>query len=205
MQQVKEFKARASAAGKLMVSGRAKGEIMGKTAYSYVEEWLKEQIYGVSKSIKSKYLDKGIELEDAAIDKAIQVLDLPFVLKNETSYEDEFFTGTPDIVTDTDVIDIKCSWDCFTFPLFEAEIPTKDYYYQLQVYMHLTGRKSARLVYMLLDTPSHIEWEAVSYENVEDRYKVKVYEVAYDATVIDDLKERVNMAREYISEITKSL
>ena len=31
----------------------------------------------------------------------------------------------------------------FSFPLFETELPEKDYFYQAQVYMHLTGKKKA--------------------------------------------------------------
>jgi hypothetical protein len=204
--QLPIFKARASSAGALMVNPRSKTETLSKTTQSYLQDWAKEHIYGIRKQIKSKYIDKGLTNEDYAIDQAIKMLDLPFVLKNVESFEDDYFTGTPDIVTDTEVLDIKCSWDAFTFPLFADEIPTDDYFYQLQVYMHLTGRKSARLVYVLTDTPPELQWgEIVSYESVADKFKIKKFTVEYQPEIIAQLQQRVLAAREYIYEITKSL
>ena len=204
--QLPIFKARASSAGALMVSPRSKTETLSKTTQTYLQDWAKEQIYGIRKQIKSKYIDKGLSNEDYAIDQAIKMLDLPFVLKNVESFEDEYFTGTPDIVTDTEVLDIKCSWDAFTFPLFAEEIPTDDYFYQLQVYMHLTGRKTARLVYVLTDTPAEMQWgEIVTYEHVSEKFKIKKFTVKYQPEVIEQLQQRVIAAREYISLITKHL
>lgn len=198
------FKARASEAGKLMLLPRSKSETLSETTKSYLQDWLKESIYGYRKEIKSKYLDKGTLMEDEAIAKAIEWLDLPFVLKNEQGFEDEFFTGTPDIVTDTEVLDIKCSWDAYTFPLFEDEIPTKDYFYQLQVYMHLTGRKAARLVYVLLNTPEQITWETPhDYSALDRKYRIKTFEVSYDPAVIEALKGKVEEARGYIQLLSK--
>ena len=100
---MKEFKARASSAGKLMTAPRNKSEALSETTKSYIKEWLIEQIYGFRKEIKSKYIDKGNKLEDTAIDKAIEWLDLDFVMKNEDSFEDDFFTGTPDIITNDEI------------------------------------------------------------------------------------------------------
>lgn len=204
--QLPIFKARASAAGNLMVMPRGKTETISKTTQSYLQDWAKEHIYGIRKQIKSKYIDKGLTNEDYAIDQAINMLDLPFVLKNVESFEDDYFTGTPDIVTDSEVLDIKCSWDAFTFPLFAEQIPTDDYFYQLQVYMHLTGRKTARLVYVLTDTPAEMQWgEIVTYEHVADKFKIKKFTVKYQPEVIEQLQQRVIAAREYISLITKHL
>ena len=197
---MKEFKIRASAAGKVMTNPRNKADLISKTTQTYVEDWLKEQIYGYHKEISSKYLDKGNALESHAIDQVIDWLDLSMVVKNEDTFEDDFFTGTPDILLADEVIDIKNSWDCYTFPLFEDEIPTKDYFYQLQVYMHLTGKKNARLVYCLFDTPEDIApyLPERSYEQLDKKYRVKTFEVKYDKEVIADLQQRVRNIREFI-------
>lgn len=197
------FKCRASASGKLATDPTSadakKGAVLSKTTISYLKEWLTSEVYGYQKEIKSKYIEKGNLMEDAAIDYAIQMLDLPFVLKNETHYIDEYFIGTPDIVTDDEVIDIKCSWDCFTFPLFDKEVPTDDYIYQLQVYMHLTGKRKSRLVYVLMDTPEHMHWErALTYGHLDAKYRIKTFDVPYDAETITMLQTRVIAAREYI-------
>jgi hypothetical protein len=202
----KIFKLRASAAGKLMTNARTKGEVLSENSKTYIKEWLTTEIYGVRKDIKSKYIDKGNICEDEAIDKAVEWLDLPFAMKNETSFEDNYFTGTPDLITNGVVYDIKNSWDCHTFPLFESEIPTKDYYYQLQVYMHLTGARKAVLCYLLMNTPEAITWETPhDYSGLDKKYRIKTYFVGYDAEVIAILQGRVLAAREYISELLKTI
>lgn len=196
------FKIRASASGSVMTNPRNKSESISETTKTYVYDWLKESIYGVKKQIKSKYIDKGIVYENTAIDKAIEWLDLQFVLKNESFFEDDFFTGTPDLITEERIYDIKCSWDCYTFPLFDSEIPTKDYFYQLHVYMHLTGRKKATLVYVLLNTPEEMHWETQhNYDSLDKKYRIKTFDIVYDELVINDLQERVLKIREFIKTI----
>jgi hypothetical protein len=196
------FKIRASASGKIMTNARSKSELLSETTKTYVKEWLIEKIYGIRKEIKSKYLTKGLKLEDTAIDKAIEWLDLPFTLKNEKFFEDDFFCGTPDLIVDNVVYDIKCSWDAFTFPLFETEIPNKDYFYQLQVYMHLTGCRKAVLTYVLLNTPEELTYEDKhNYDNMDKKYRIKTFEIDYSEEVIADLQQRVTNIREYLKTI----
>ena len=196
------FKIRASASGKIMTNSRSKSELLSETTKTYVKEWLIEKIYGFRKEIKSKYLTKGLKLEDTAIDKAIEWLDLPFTIKNEKFFEDDFFCGTPDLIVDNVVYDIKCSWDAFTFPLFETEIPNKDYFYQLQVYMHLTGCKKAVLTYVLLNTPEELTYEDKhNYDNMDKKYRIKTFEIDYSEEVIADLQQRVTNIREYLKTI----
>jgi len=197
-----EFKIRASAGGKLMTEPRSKTEILSETTKTYVYEWLKEKIYGVKKEIKSKYLNKGLKLEDNAIDKSIEWLDLPFAIKNELFFENDYFCGTPDLIVDGVVYDTKCSWDCFTFPLFENDIPSKDYFYQLQIYMELTGCKKATLVYVLLNTPDELTYEDKhNYDSVDKKYRIKTYEINYDSEVIEKLKTKVVQVREFIKTL----
>jgi len=203
MKTIQDFKIRASASGQIMTNPRSKNELLSETTKTYVFDWLKESIYGYRKELNNKYVTKGLELEDEAIDKAIELLDLPFTLKNEQFYEDEYFTGTPDLIIKDTVYDIKCSWDCYTFPLFDTEIPTKNYYYQLQVYMHLLGLKKAKLVYVLLNTPENLaSWEQPKdYSELDKKYRIKTFDVEYSEEVIEDLKQRVTNIREFIKTI----
>jgi len=203
---MKNFKIRASAAGKLMTNPRKKGEVLSETTKSYLQEWTKEQIYGVRQVITSKYLTKGIEVEQDSINYAEKVLGWDLAVKNEESYEDDFFTGTPDVIFPRDkVVDIKSSWDCFTFPLFSDDIPNKDYYYQLQVYMHLTGLKKAELVYVLMETPEDLTHVYYDYSQVDPKHRVRVFEVQYDEAVIQDLQQRVENARGYINNLMQTI
>lgn len=196
------FKLRASASGKVMTNPRSKTETISKTTTTYLEEWYKEQIYGYRKDISNKYLSKGNANEDEAIDLLISWNDLDFAMKNEKHFEDEYFTGTPDLIIGDTVYDTKCSWDCFTFPLFESEIPTKDYFYQLQVYMHLTGCRKAVLAYVLTNTPEELTWEEKhDYSELDKKLKLKTFEITYDESIINDLKQRVINCRTYLETI----
>jgi len=199
---MKEFKIRASASGKLMTKPRSKSEVLSKTTKSYLQEWTKEQIYGVRKNIQSKYLTKGNEVEDAAIDYASENLGWLFAIKNEEYFEDEYFCGTPDVILEDTIVDIKSSWDCFSFPLFFNVIPNKDYYYQLQTYMHLTGKRKAQLCYVLMNTPEDLEYgDTNDYSEIDSKYRIKTFDIDYDEEVIADMQEKVNQARDYIKQI----
>ena len=198
-----KFKIRASGVGQIMTNSRKKGEL-SKTTLSYVDQWIKEQIYGVNKDFSSKYTDKGNRMEDAAIDYVEEHLNYDFLIKNEEYFEDDYFKGTPDLILKDEIIDIKNSWDCFTFPLLAKELPNKDYYYQLQVYMHLTGKRKAKVIYVLMDTPEDLLGyynSAVSYQNVDSKYRIKAFEVEYSQEVIEAIKTRVNEIREYINKL----
>lgn len=196
---MKTFKIRASAAGQIMTNPRAKSELLSETTKSYVYDWLKEQIYGYRKDISgSKYIQKGLMVEDAAIEYAFG----EHAKKNEEYFEDDFFTGTPDLILGDKIVDIKSSWSCDTFPLFEQEIPTKGYELQLQVYMHLTGLKNAQLVYVLMNTPEDIEWEQPRcYDHLDVKYRIKSYDVEYNPQIIEDIQQRVLNIREFITTL----
>jgi len=213
----KEFKIRASASGKIMGI-----KALGKTGETYCENWLKEQLYKRKKEFSNKYTEKGLIMEDNSIDYVADQLGYGFLAKNEQYFENDFFTGTPDIILKDHVIDVKNSWDFSTFPLFDNEVPNSDYYFQAQVYMELSGVDSYKLVYVLSDTPLNIiEREAhsycyrtgfdfdesileefekkMTYSDVADNLKIKVFEIKKDVEVIEKLKIRVLECRNFIN------
>lgn len=223
---MKDFKCRASQVGQIMTNDRS-GKGMGQTAKSYCEQWLKEQLYNRKYEFSSKYTQKGNEVEDNSLDFVAEQLGYGLCLKNEQFFENDFVKGTPDAILEDLIIDVKNSWDWNSFPLFAKEIPTKNYYYQLQAYMWLTGIKNAKLIYVLSDTPAHlIEREAwyfaknngygeldaeiyekfeqqMTYPDVDPKLKLKVFDIAFDEKVIEDIKVRVLQCRDYINEINK--
>ena len=212
---------RASSIGHLMTDSRTKSEPLSKTAKSYIEKLFKENEFGYYENISSRYLDKGIENEDIAIQMASEVFNWDFVVKNEVRFNNEFVTGEPDILTDNLLADIKCSWDMGTFPMFENEIPNKMYYWQLQTYIMLTNMPQAELVYCLTNTPFQIvedevrraHWklnlidedldvrEAVqashNFEHIPTELRVKRFIVEKDEQAFEKIKEKVKLAREY--------
>jgi len=215
------FKVRCSALGKVMTSPRSKSEILSQTAKTYVEEQVLLAKYGIVKTFNSRYTDKGNLVEDESIKLASEVLELGFILKNDEHFTNDWVTGTPDVNTASLILDVKSSWDATTFPFFATEIPTKDYYYQLQGYMWLTGKQKSLLVYCLVNTPLDMvqdeirraHWNANlleesldlidevqkrhNFDHIPDNRRVKVFEVERDDEVIEQIKERVELCREY--------
>ena len=85
---MKDFKIRCSAIGKIMPNSRTKGQL-SKTCQGYLEDYAIENMYGYSKDIWSKAIDKGIAVEDASIELAEEVLKMGAMSKNEEFYENE--------------------------------------------------------------------------------------------------------------------
>ncbi len=197
--QLKEFKIRCSAIGLIMTEARSKSEPLSQTCISYLEQWVKEQLYNTKKQINSKYLTKGNEVEVEAIEYYAESKNLGFVLKNQDYFENDFITGTPDLITNGFVYDFKSSWDCFTFPLFETKVD-KNYEAQLQGYMALTGLKKAKLVYTLQNTPDELQWdEPIDYSIYPESLRIKEFEIDFDAEFIERVNNRVIECRNYIN------
>jgi len=157
-----QFIARASQMGELMTNPRTKSEILSATAKTAVQKSVLFDKYGIIDDISSKPTDKGIQLEPEAIESAGLVLGWFDVEPTKKRMINDFFTGEPDVLTPTLLADIKCSYSGLTFPWFNDEIPTAGYFYQLQVYMNLSGHKTAELVYVLLDTPEQMVLDEIN-------------------------------------------
>lgn len=212
-----------------MTNPKTKGEVLSKTTIGYCEDWLKGQLFDRKLEFTSKYTEKGIIMEDAAIDFVSEQLGIGYLFKNKLRLEDEFMTGETDIDIPEFVIDIKNSWSWETFPLFDTEIPTTDYYWQLQGYMNLTNKQKAKLIYVLSDTPLHIiEREArnycfyngygeldkdiyqefhrkLTYQDVDKKLKIKIFEVNRNDFDIDVIKQRVLLCRDYINNLIQEI
>ena len=222
---MKELLFRCSSLGKLMTEPRTKSETLSETAKSYIQDLFKERELGIYKEFSSRYTDKGLEMEDEAIQFASEVLNWEFVVKNEVRFNNEWLTGEPDINTDNLLADIKCSWSGSTFPLFDETLKNKDYYYQLQGYMMLTGHDTSELVYCLMNTPHQIvedevrrqHWklelidedldvrqavqEMHNFDQIPNNLRVKRFIVQKDEAAQEKIKERVEIAREYYNQL----
>jgi hypothetical protein len=157
-----QFIARASSMRDLMTNPRLKSELLSATAKTAVQKAVLFDKYGIIDDISSKPIDKGIQLEPDAIEAASKVLGWFDVEPTKKRMINEYFTGEPDVLTPTLLADIKCSYSGLTFPWFSEEIPTAGYFYQLQVYMNLSGHRTSELVYCLLDTPEQMVLDEIN-------------------------------------------
>ena len=222
---MREFKIRASAIGQIMTEPRTKSETLSETCKTYLREWWVSEKYGRRKDFANKFTEKGNAVEEDSI-TLLSVTDGVVYLKNEHHYSDSHITGTPDIVTDTEVIDIKSSWDIFTFhkSKFERKLDN-GYWWQVQGYMALTGKETARVVFCLVDTPEWLineEKRRYAYRNgdsiditagldeidrnmtfsdIPPNERIATFYVTADPESIAAIRQRVEQCREYLQSL----
>lgn len=223
------MKVRASQIGKIMATPRKAGEVLSETAKTYVHDLVLEEKYGIKKEFSSRYTDKGNEVEEIGIALVNEVLNYKFIYKNYEFFENDWVKGTPDVNTDEVLLDVKCSWDATTFPWFDTEVPNKDYFYQLQGYMFLTGKQESILAYCLINTPfqmvedeirrAHWKFNLIEentelrkeveskhiFDHIPEHKRVKYWFIRRDEAVIEKIKERVELCREYYNLLMKTI
>ena len=157
---------RASQIGGLMTQGRGKEE-WGATALNVIKDAVLFNEYGIDKFVTSKHIEKGIINEEQSLEMMKRVTGWDVDLSQpKKRYVNSWVIGEPDLVSNQYLVDVKNSWDGTTFPWFETDVPNKDYLYQLQTYMWLTGFKESYLIYTLTSAPEHLlfkEAEKLSY------------------------------------------
>lgn len=196
-----------------------------QTAKSYIESWLKGILYDKRSTYSSIYTDKGNIMEDLSIEYMVKVHDLGFAKKNKVRKSNEWCEGECDVELLNEIRDMKNSFSEETFPLFQKEID-KDYWYQLLGYCWLWNKPKAMLVYTLMNCPEEVLFRMAKsamydlknegklfdevYEKLEKRYsfehlpdhlRIKWWDVEYDKDVIEDIKFRVLLARDYVDEL----
>jgi len=223
----------ASGVGKIMANPRTKSEFLSKTAKTAVEEQFLYNEFGIKKDFSNRYTERGTNQEDESILFFSKVTGNFGVQKNEERFKNDYFVGTPDIITDDSIIDIKTSWDATTFPWFDSELPNKDYMYQLLAYMDLTGKLNGYVAYCLINhTEDAIQdeirretWklkaidptdeqaleieqkvrDKMQFDRIPENLRVKIFEVEYDENTVKNMKERVEECREYYSMLEASI
>ena len=190
--------------------------------------WLQRE-FGHYRPMVVKETLKG----DLCEDKAIDILDELMPVKglrvtNEKNYQNEFFTGTPDLPLEEDdlIEDIKCPWDADTFKTAE---PDQDYIAQAQTYMALLKTSKYRLCYVLVNTPEGIlereikryyfkfgqDEDNEDYQEVAQRLRaahnfdhipiekrLKVWTFYSDGSYQAEMVRRVKAARKYYDTLT---
>lgn len=201
---------------------------LSKTCIAVVDQWIKEQpeFYGRQKEFTSKYTDKGIECEDGAIQFLADHYKWGSVKKNTEWFDDdEHITGTPDIIRATSVEDVKCPWWCFSFPLFDGDMPNKDYEWQGHGYMSIVKRPSFGLHYTLMDAPERfvdsqarkeatrlgmdeVEFELfeevrakMTYSHLPAKLRIKSFYFEQNLVAEMAIREKVEILRKYIDSL----
>lgn len=173
--------------------------------------------YGRTEDIKSKYMEKGLHMEEDAI--TLYSLVTGNYHEKCTEYMfNEYIDGHMDFPSTDDFInDTKVNWSIFQFNRVKAK-PIKPLYdWQLKGYCWLWKKTKGRLIYCLLDTPEHLiesEQTKLMYElfgnkinydyssdELKAQYKEACKEIRYNHTY-DDIpeKERVVIFENELTE-----
>jgi hypothetical protein len=226
---------RASSVGYLMTEPQSKADkeagLLSKTAQKHLLDVYIAEKYGRRKDIQTKQMKKGIEVEQDSIDLLSIYLKMPFT-KNEQRFTNDYITGLPDIIDNDRIIDIKSSYDLWTFI---GNIPDKLdslYHWQMQSYMWLTGTKSAVIAYCLVNTPENIieqekyymlkKMDVATEENpeyVKEAMKIE-FNMSFDDIKLDErilmfnvsrneddilrIQQKVERAREFLRELEET-
>lgn len=208
-------------------SDKEAGELSESTKTHLIDIYVSTK-YERRNDIDNVYVSKGLEVEEDSLTLYTNYTKKLFV-KNEERLSNDFICGTPDIIEKDYVIDVKSSWDIFTFFRTKSKKMNPMYYWQLQGYMALTGRKKAKLAYCLIDTPDvllndlkrRLLWkmgviseEDKSYVEACDeldklhRYsdiplseRILVYDVEYNEKDIELLYSKIEKARIFLNNI----
>lgn len=218
------MKIRCSALPKVTTSSRSKSDPVSETTKTYIRELWIENSFNRKNEVITKFMNKGIEVEDEAI-SLYSLFNGADYKKNEQFYENDYLTGTPDIIGD-EIIDIKNSWNIWTFASMDEKKALKEYEAQLLGYMILTGVKKARIVHCLINTPDHIvqdelykisfQFKGMTQSELENKFsknyifddipleqRFKETVVEYSDEKVEKLKEKVDLAINYYNSIER--
>jgi len=174
----------------------------------------------IKEVLKSKAVRRGKSQEDESIDLVNQVFDIT-MSKNTKRFENDFFTGEPDLITEKSIIDIKTceSWE--TFYSKTEKKANEDYFYQVWAYMILTGKKEGLVAYTLpsyddayitYDKSSNINIEEenqiflnLNFDRIPKNKRVKIFKIENKEVDLFKVYQYLNKCRQYLDNLTTQL
>lgn len=198
---------RCSSIGRLMTEPKTKAEgPLSVGARTYIRELVAQEVFGVDFEISSKYIEKGLEVEDESIKLLNSVRGLSLEKNTERRHND-FITGECDLydVERKRGHDVKSSWSIATFPITEKDCEDKLYEWQMRGYMALWDADEWEVNYCLVDTPDRL----ISFEPMQLHYvssipewmRVTTWTVKRDLEKEAAIFDKVKHAREYFAEV----
>lgn len=202
------IKIRASALGDLMTDPKEKTEILSKGAKTVLDQMAKEFVYGFNEVVSGKYMEKGVIVEDQAIELYNSVFFTNYK-KNTERKTNDWLTGECDIFTGDKIIDIKSSWSLPTFPATAEEGQDKGYEWQLRAYMMLWNVDEAEIAYCMVNTPDELikfEQEELHFvDHIPEHLRVTIVPYKREKELENKIKVKVEAAREYLANKVKQI
>ena len=166
--------------------------------------------------LKSKAVRRGKAQEDESIDLVNQVFNIQ-LSKNTQRFENDYFTGEPDLITDKSVIDIKTceSWE--TFYSKTEKKANEDYFYQVWAYMLLTDKTQGYIAYTLpsynedfiqykqdtaLDQEeAEQEFYNMNFDRIPPNKRIKIFKIQRADIDLNIVHQYLNKCREYLNNL----
>lgn len=126
-------------------------------AKTAIRKMAAQAIFGVDFEISSKYIEKGLEVEDQSIALLNRVRGLSLA-KNTERRSNDYITGECDLfdAPRRRGHDLKSSWSLQTFPAFVEDCEDKIYEWQMRGYMMLWDADEWEVNYAMVDTPDRL-------------------------------------------------
>ena len=204
------MKFRASQLGKLMTSSRTKGEALSQTAKSYIIQKAKEDFFDYHSELTNKYVLKGIHQEQDSID-LLNAVRFESYKKYEHRAENEWLTGSCDIITEELIIDVKTSWSLDTFPSTSYELKDlNDYEWQGRAYMWLYDRPRFELSYVMVSTLDELLSDFDNYslhkvDHIDPAKRITSITFERDKELEIQMAERLIEATKFYKEVLTQL
>lgn len=215
------YKFRCSALSNLMTRPRAKTEVLSETCKTYLRDiWIAETFGRIKPDIGGVAAKKGIIVESDSLGLYQNVKGETY-FKNQQPVENEFIKGTPDVIADDFILDVKSSWNLWTFANVDYDLAHKTYFWQVFGYMWLCNKKKASLVYALVNTPESIANDELYrlsfkfgddevekfrnnylFDDIDPKLRIKHFSFDFDESMVELLKEKIVASREYLNGLS---
>ena len=204
---------RCSSLADLIGNPKGKGEVITETAKSAIRKIVKEDLYGFKSFTGNQYTQKGIMLEDQAIELSGRIRARQYQ-KHVGRVENELITGECDILDLPRklIIDTKCTWDIGTHPFFEDEAQDKvkkaGYDIQMQAYMWLYDCDVAEIDFWLLPCPAELlnDWDNIDQlvhlvNEIPVQERKTTVQIVRDESVIERIQDKIPHRQNYYNQL----
>lgn len=229
---------RCSSLGHIMTGARDKSDPLGESCKTHLVDVFVSQKYGRQTEIINKYVEKGLAVEEDSITLYSRINKTMF-FKNDQRLTNSYIQGEPDLFIGKEIrrshtiIDVKSSWDLFTFNRVRTKPLNKLYYWQGQGYMALTGARNYRVAYCLINTPEimiqdevrKMMWKmavttednpifqegreelekSMRYDDIPMNERIIEFNFERNDRDIEALYNKILLCREYLNEINKNI
>lgn len=200
-------------------------DVLSEGAKTHIETMARKHVYQYESCINSKYLDKGIWVENEVIQLYNDVFFCNAVKNTERKILEVapgcFLTGECDFQDEQTkkITDIKSSWSIETFPETK-KVAIKDackagYDWQGRAYMMLWNYDLFEIAYGIVDTPEELLYEsqllddkfmsAHRVSHIDKVLRITAIEFKRDLALEEKIKEKIKHAYVYFNRVVEEI